>query len=60
MLESKESIKEGLIRYYFDSIFYRDVIKRRKIRNAEKLEKLVKYFLQNIANLANFNKIANE
>lgn len=57
ILESDEKIKRELIRFYFDSIFYRDVIKRKNLRNPVKVEKLVKYFLQNISNLANFTKI---
>lgn len=58
VLEKDKKIKTELINFYFDSIFYRDIIKRGKIRNPAKLEKLVKYFLQNTANLANFTKIA--
>lgn len=56
-LAENEKVKAELINFYFDSIFYRDVIKRKNIRNPAKLEKLVKYFLQNISNLANFTKI---
>ncbi len=56
-LEKDEKMKEELIHFYFDSIFYRDVIKRKNIRNPEKMEKLVKYYLQNIGNLANYTKI---
>jgi len=58
VLEKNEKIKNELAAFYFDSIFYRDVIKRKNIRNPAKLENLVKYFLQNISNLANFTKIA--
>ena len=58
ILEDDYKIKKELIGFYFDSIFYRDVIKRKAIRNPAKLEKLVKYFLQNISSLANFTKIA--
>lgn len=57
-IETHDNIKKGLINFYFDSIFYRDVIKRKQIRNPAKLEKLIKYFLQNVSNLANFTKIA--
>ncbi|MBI4154804.1 ATP-binding protein [Candidatus Woesearchaeota archaeon] len=57
-LEKDEKIKSELVKFYFDSIFYRDIIKRKGIRNPAKLEKLVKYFLQNISNLANFTKIS--
>lgn len=58
VLEKRTEIKEELVRFYFDSIFYRDVIKRRNIRNPAKMEKLVKYFLQNISNLISFSRIA--
>lgn len=57
VLEEDEKIKSQLTKFYFDSIFYRDVIKRKQIRNPAKLEKLTKYFLQNMANLSNFTKI---
>ena len=57
VLEDDKKIKTELAGFYFDSIFYRDVIKRRNIRNPAKLEKLVKFFLQNTANPANFTKI---
>jgi predicted AAA+ superfamily ATPase len=57
VLEKKESMKEEIIKFYFDSIFYRDVIKLNKIRNPAKMEKLVKYFLQNMANLVSFSKV---
>ncbi len=57
-LEPRKKVKEELIKFYFDSIFYRDVIKRKNIRNSAKMEKLVKYFLQNISNLATFSRIA--
>ena len=55
-LEADEGMKRGLIGFYFDSIFYRDIIKRNKIRNPAKLETLVKYLLQNISNLTNYSK----
>ncbi len=58
ILEKREEIKEELARFYFDSIFYRDVIKRKDIRNPAKMEKLVKYFLQNISNPTSFAKTA--
>lgn len=57
-LEKREKIKKELIKFYFDSIFYRDIIKRKQIRNPAKMEMLIKYLLQNISNLINFSKIA--
>lgn len=58
VLEENKRLKEELVRFYFDSIFYRDILKRRNIRNPAKMEKLVKYLLHNISNLMNFSKIA--
>ena len=58
ILEEKPEIKSELAKFYFDSIFYRDVIKRKNIRNPAKMEKLVKYLLQNTANLTNYTKTA--
>ncbi len=57
VLAEDEKVKKELVSFYFDSIFYRDVIKRKNIRNPDKLDKLVKYYLQNVANLANFTRI---
>ena len=57
VLEKSETMKDEIIRFYFDSIFYRDVIRRKNIRNPAKMEKLVKYFLSNISSLANYSKI---
>lgn len=56
VLEKNLNIKKKLVGFYFDSIFYRDIIKRKDIRNPAKLETLVKLYLQNISNLTNFTK----
>ncbi len=58
VLEKNEKLKNELVGFYFDSIFYKDVIKRKSIRNPAKMEKLVKYLMQNISNPMNFTKIA--
>ncbi|MBI5390417.1 ATP-binding protein [Candidatus Woesearchaeota archaeon] len=57
VLEKNEQVKKQLVSFYFDSILYRDIVKRKNLRNPAKVEKLVKYLLQNIANLANFSRI---
>ncbi len=57
-LEKDEKIKKELINFYFDSIFYRDILKRKEIRNTDKLDKLAKYYLQNISSFSNFTKVA--
>ena len=57
-LETNEKTKKELASFYFDSIFYKDILRRNNIRNPVKIEKLVKYLLQNISNLTNFSKLA--
>lgn len=57
VLEKDVKLKVQLTQFYFDSIFYRDIVRRKKIRNPAQLEKMVKYFLQNISALANFAKV---
>ena len=58
VLEKDKKKKIQLLQFYYDTIIYRDIIKRRKVRNTAKMEKMINYFLQNIANPANFSKIA--
>lgn len=57
VLEKNKEQKEELLRFYFESILYRDVVKRKNIRNVEKLDRLVKWFLQNISSYANYEKL---
>jgi len=57
VLEEKVSQKEELLRFYFDSMVFRDVIKRQKIRNPDKLAKLIEWCLQNVAVPVNFTKL---
>jgi len=57
VLEKDEKKKNQLLQFYFDTIIYRDIIKRRGIRSSAKMEKMINYFLQNISNLANFSKV---
>ena len=58
VLEDDEEKKKELLRFYSDSILYRDVIKRSGINKPEKVEKLKSYLLSNFTNLLNYNKIA--
>jgi len=58
VLEKDRNMKQELLRYYLDSIIYRDVVRRAKIRNVKKLEDVVSFFLQNVSNYANFTKLA--
>lgn len=57
VLEKDKERKEELIRFYFESILYRDIVKRKSIRNVEKLDRLVKWYLQNISAYANYDKL---
>ncbi len=57
VLENDEKRKEELLRFYFDSVLFRDVIKRKNIRNTEKMARLTEYYLQNISSYNNFMKI---
>ncbi len=57
ILEKNEERKEELLRFYFDSILFRDVIRRKNLRNTEKIAKLTEWYLQNIASNVNFSKI---
>lgn len=57
VLEKDKERKEELIGFYFESILYRDIVKRKSIRNVEKLDRLVKWYLQNISAYANYDKL---
>ncbi len=57
VLENNEKRKEELLRFYFDSVLFRDVIKRKNIRNTEKMVRLTEYYLQNISSYNNFMKV---
>ncbi len=57
VLENDEEKKKQLLQFYYDTIIYRDIVKRRGIRSSLKLERMINYFLQNISNLSNFSKI---
>ncbi|MEM4257573.1 MAG: ATP-binding protein [Candidatus Thermoplasmatota archaeon] len=56
-LERDKEKKEELLRFYFESILYRDVVKRKNIRNVEKLDRLVRWHLQNTSAYANYEKL---
>ncbi|VVB85532.1 AAA domain protein [uncultured archaeon] len=60
VLENDRDIKKQLLQFYFDTIIYRDIIKKRNIRNAAKMEKIVNLFLQNISNTLNFSKVGKD
>ncbi len=56
-LESDVKKKTQILQFYYDTIVYRDITKRRQIRNATKMEKMINFFLQNVSNPANFSKV---
>ena len=58
VLERDEKRREELVHYHFDSIIFRDVVKRKKVRNTEKLVRIVDLYLQQISSLVNFSNIA--
>ncbi len=60
VLENNPKIKKQLLQFYFDTIIYRDIIKKRSIRNAAKMERMVNLFLQNISNPMNFSKVGKD
>ncbi len=57
VLEGDEMKKRQLLQFYYDTIVYRDVIKRRGVRNATNMERMINYFLQNISNKTNFSAV---
>lgn len=57
VLEKDKDRKDELLQFYFESILYRDIVKRKNIRNVEKLDRLVKWYLQNISAYAKYDKL---
>jgi uncharacterized protein len=57
VLENDKDRKEELLRFYFESILYRDIVKRKSIRNVEKLDRLIKWYLQSISAYVNYDKL---
>jgi len=57
VLEKDKDRKEELLRFYFESILYRDIVKRKNIRSVDKLDRLVKWYLQNISSYVNYEKL---
>lgn len=58
VLEDDEEMKRELLRFYSDSILYRDVVKRSGIKKSDKIEQMKNYLLTNVSNLLNYNRIA--
>ena len=49
--------KSTLLRTYFNDIISKDVVKRYKVKEIDKLEELAVYYLSNISTLHSFNRI---
>jgi len=49
--------KSAALRNYFEDIMNRDLLSRFKIRQAEKLKILTKFYLTNISSLVSYNKV---
>lgn len=60
VLEKDPKMKKQLLQFYFDTIIYRDIIKKRNLRSAAKMERMINMFLQNISNPVNFSKIGRD
>lgn len=57
VLEKDEELKKQLLKFYSDTILYRDVIEHSNIQKTDKVEKLKSYTLSNFTNLSNYTKI---
>ena len=57
VLEKEKERKDELLHFYFESILYRDIVKRKNIRNVAKLDKMIKWYLQNISSYVNYDKL---
>ena len=58
ILEERRDLKQELLRFYSDSILYRDVVQRVGIQRVDKVESLKSFLLANISNLLSYNKVA--
>jgi len=59
-LIGEESIKGRIIQDYFNTIFYRDLIERYRIKNTELLKLWLNTLLMNPSSLISFSKIEND
>ena len=58
-LLQREQDKMMVLNTYFMDIIIKDVVRRYKVKETEKLEELAKYYLSNVSSLQSFNKIKN-
>lgn len=54
-----EAQKKELLETYFRDIIIKDIVKRFKIKEINKIEELAKYYLTNVSTLQSFNNIKN-
>lgn len=59
VLTKSEENKRELLGTYFRDILVKDIVKRFKIKEPDKLENLAKYYLNNVSTLQSFNKVKN-
>ncbi len=56
----EESTKGKILQDYFNSIFYRDLVERYRIKNTELLRQWLNTLMVNIASLISFKKVEND
>lgn len=59
VLRKNSSVKEILLKQYFEDILYKDIVARHQIRDIETLKNIAYFYLTNMANLVSYNKIKN-
>ena len=55
---AQRSITDSYLQTLFDSIIFKDIVKRHKIRNIEDLNDIAAYLLSNFCNTLSFNDVA--
>lgn len=55
---AQRSITESYLRTLFDSILYKDIVRRHKVRNVTDLNNVANYLLSNFCNLLSYNDVA--
>jgi hypothetical protein len=58
ILEEKEEIKKAILKKIKEDIIFQDVVRRFKIKEIEKLERLSNFYTSNMASPITFNKVS--
>ena len=58
VLEKEEFLRKEIVERYVETILVKDVVKRFKVRESEKLEFLANFYLTNFSSLISFNKLS--